>query len=71
MRREQVIVSTACPFCDGTIPLLNERGVAGTVVQIADRFAGREVQCHNPRCDRTFSIRRVDLRIRRVSAGNG
>ena len=60
-----VVVSTTCPFCGGSIPLFNERVEDALAVDIANRFAGEAVVCMHPRCERSFTVRRADLTIRR------
>jgi hypothetical protein len=66
MAPEQVVVVSAqCPFCGGSIPLFHERVDVTSVVDIAKRFAGEAVVCMHPRCERTFTVRRADLTIRR------
>jgi hypothetical protein len=60
-----VVVSTKCPFCGGSIPLLNQRVDAAAAIDIAKRFAGETIECKSPRCERSFTVRRADLLIRR------
>jgi hypothetical protein len=59
-----VLVSTTCPFCGGSVPIRNERTVESTA-DVAARWAGQQLVCWNPRCEKSFWVRRVDLRIRR------
>jgi hypothetical protein len=59
-----IIVSTSCPFCGGTAPLLeSERGEQDVI--LIERFRGLRVSCAHGGCEKAYAIRRGDLRIRR------
>jgi hypothetical protein len=55
-------VSTACPFCGGGNPLMNELSDL-TRGEITQRFAGTRIECINPTCRKVFTVRRMDVRV--------
>jgi hypothetical protein len=59
-----VTVSTACPFCGGGASLLREEGDVNDAA-LLDKFRGTTVTCVHAGCERTFNVRRGDIRIRR------
>jgi len=61
-------VSTACPYCNGTIMLLDV--VEGDVpkAEIVTQFAAMQLECPQPECGRTFRVRRNDVNVRRRSS---
>jgi hypothetical protein len=61
-----VTVSTACPFCGGSASLLREESDASDTV-LVDRFRGASVTCVHAGCERQYSVRRGDIRIRRAA----
>jgi len=61
-----VAVSTTCPFCGGSSPLLKADEEL-TTVELIERFRGKRLTCPNPECEKPFAIRHGDLKIRRES----
>jgi hypothetical protein len=60
-----VFVATTCPFCGGSVPLRNDDTADSSAADITTQGAGQQLVCWNPQCEKTFWVRRVDLRIRR------
>jgi len=59
-----VVVSTTCPFCGGTEPLMRaETGL--TDAALTEQFRGATVRCIHMGCEKSYAVRRVDLKIRR------
>jgi hypothetical protein len=59
-----VSVSTACPFCSGSVVLMRERTEL-TNAELVSRYSGNRVACQQPGCERTFVIRRHDVLVHR------
>ena len=60
----RVTVSTMCPFCGGTTFLLRDGSDAADAMLI-EQFRGQRVVCEHHDCEKSFAIRRGDVRIRR------
>ena len=68
-----VVISTTCPFCGGTEPLMRSE-TALTDVALTKQFRGTTVRCIHVGCEKSYAIRRGDLKIRRdrgAGAGRG
>jgi hypothetical protein len=59
-----VVVSTTCPFCGGTEPLMRSETDL-TDVTLSDQFRGTTVRCIHAGCEKSYAIRHGDLKIRR------
>jgi hypothetical protein len=57
-----VVVSTTCPFCGGSAPLLNADDEVETL-EIIERFRGFRVTCPHRGCEKPYAVRRGDVRI--------
>ena len=59
-----VVITTTCPFCGGTEPLMRSESVL-TDAALAVQFRGATVRCIHVGCEKSYAIRRGDLRIHR------
>jgi len=59
-----VVVSTLCPFCGGTTPLLRS-DAALTDAALDEQFRGTTVKCVHVGCEKSYAIRHGELKIRR------
>ena len=59
-----VDVSTTCPFCGGTASLLHAETHA-TNTALTKQFRGTRVRCVHVGCEKSYAVRRGDLKIRR------
>jgi hypothetical protein len=59
-----IFVTTTCPFCSGGVSVTSERGEL-TNAELTRSVAGKKVECQHPKCGKTFSVRRAELKIRR------
>ena len=62
-----VSVSSVCPYCGGGAALLSEPTDASNA-KLIDQFTGTRVQCQHRGCEKTYFLRRVDVKIRRTDA---
>ena len=59
-----VDVSTTCPFCGGTASLLRAETHA-TNAALSKQFRGTTVHCLHVGCEKSYAVRRGDLKITR------
>jgi len=64
MMMDVVVVSTTCPFCGGTEPLMRSESEL-TDAALAQQFRGTTVRCIHVGCEKSYAIRRGDLKIHR------
>ena len=64
---ELVVVSTTCPYCGGTSPLMRAES-ALTDAELTQQFRGATVQCIHVGCEKSYAIRHRELKIRRERA---
>lgn len=62
-----ITVSTVCPYCGGGAALMSEPSELSNA-EIATQFAGTNVVCQHRGCEKTYVLRRADLKIRRTGA---
>ena len=58
-----VVVSTTCPFCGGTEPLMRSETPL-TDAAISKQFRGTTIRCIHVGCEKSYAIRKGDLKIR-------
>ncbi len=61
-----VDVSTTCPFCGGTTSLLHSESALSNTA-LTTQFRGITVKCVHVGCEKSYAVRRGDLKIRRES----
>ena len=61
---EIVVVSTTCPFCGGTEPLMRSESDLSDAA-LAKQFRGRTVKCIHLGCEKSYAVRQGDMKIRR------
>lgn len=61
---EIVVVSTTCPFCGGTAPLMRSESDLSDA-SLAKHFRGTTVRCIHVGCEKSYAVRQGDLKIRR------
>ncbi len=65
---EIVVVSTQCPYCGGTEPLMRSETSLSDAA-LTKQFRGATVRCIHTGCEKSYAIRKGDLKIRHEKAG--
>lgn len=62
-----VIVSTTCPYCGGTEPLMRSETSLSDAA-LTKQFRGATIRCIHVGCEKSYAIRKGDLKIRHEAA---
>jgi hypothetical protein len=58
-----IVVSTTCPYCGGTEPLMRSETPL-TNAALTKQFRGATIRCIHTGCEKSYAIRKGDLKIR-------